>query len=137
MWVLFVLLFLVSLDVRLDCSFVFLLFSNLSLLQLLLLYPIDFDLCGSIFICLLVFFNLLFDCFQWVIGCLVAYCLYSMCFCFFCFCFCFQFCSYTWLLVSYHMVRRDAWYDLSLLKFIETYFIALHVTYPGEYSICT
>ena len=46
----------------------------------------------------------------------------------------FQFSSYNWFLASYHVVRKDAGYDLNLLKFIRTCFVAYYIIYPGEYS---
>ena len=34
-------------------------------------------------------------------------------------------------------LEKYASYDFSLLKFIETCFVAQHVICPGEYSMCT
>ena len=37
----------------------------------------------------------------------------------------------------WYVVRKDAWYDFNLLKFIEPWYVALDMLYPGECSMCT
>ena len=66
---------------------------------------------------------------HWLIGCSVACCLIST----YLWIFQFSFCN----LFHTIMVRKDVWYDFSLLKFIKTYFVVWHTIYLGECFVCT
>ena len=46
---------------------------------------------------------------------------------------------FLWLMSSFIAfgVREDAWYDFSLLKFIETCFVSWRVVCPRKHSMCT
>ena len=45
--------------------------------------------------------------------------------------------SCNWILISYHVVQKDAWYNFNFLKFTEVWFVSQDVVCSGEYSMCT
>ena len=135
----FVLLFSVVLCVKLGCLFNVFLVSwgrivllLTSLLEMLLLHPIGFELCfhchlfpGFFFISLFIssvtcwlFRNVLLNIHVFVF--LIVF-----------------FFSCKWYLVSILVVREDAWYDFNFLKCTEVWFVTQDFVYPGECSICT
>ena len=49
----------------------------------------------------------------------------------------FQFSFHYWFLVSFLVIEKHTFYNFSLLRCVKTSFMALHVIYPGECSLCT
>ena len=93
--------------------------------------PCILENCVFIFVCLNVFSDFLFYFSVDPSIFLVEYCLVSKCSCFFLysFCNCFP--------VLYYCSQKNVSDNISLLKSIETFFVAEHVIYPEEHLMCT
>ena len=136
-WILFVLLSLVPLNVKLVYLRFFLFYKKT-------FYYLNVPL-GTIFAAshkfwiimllfsfsLSIFFNVLFWFLQWTIGCLVAYCSASTCLWFL------QYFSCSWFLVSSYCVQKRCliWFQSSYIYW--DLFCGLDVIYLGECSVYT
>ena len=102
-----------------------------TLLELLLLHPINFGMLCFCFPFSKGVFLFLFWFLHWHTSCSVSCCLISTCLWNFQFCFVIDF----WFHII--LIRKDVCYDFSLFKYIRICFVTKHVLCPGESLLCT